>query len=25
VTGFGVFGYYIALRGIAELVEARPR
>jgi 3-dehydroquinate dehydratase-2 len=23
VTGFGVFGYYIALRGIAELLKVR--
>jgi 3-dehydroquinate dehydratase-2 len=25
VTGFGVFGYYIALLGIAELVAVKPR
>lgn len=25
VTGFGVFGYYVALRGIAELMAAKPR
>jgi 3-dehydroquinate dehydratase-2 len=25
VNGFGVFGYYITLRGIAELVAVKPR
>ncbi len=23
VTGFGIFGYYVAMRGIVELLKAR--
>ena len=25
VTGFGIFGYYLALRGVRDLLEAKKR